>query len=471
LLIVNSDSPLSERSVEELAALAARFDKPGPRYTSYPTAVEFNESFGPDEYRVRLAEASRRPGDPLSIYIHIPFCIRRCSYCGCHTIATRKRSVADSYLDHLEREIDLVAGLLGDRKGVKVLHLGGGTPTYLEPAQIERLFGALDRRFRRMEGIEISSELDPRVTTDAHLRTLRSLGVNRVSLGVQDFDPGVQEAIGRLQSAEETVRTFRTAREEGFERINIDLVYGLPRQTLETMDRTLEGTISLRPDRVAVYGYAHVPWMRPNQKAIDPALLPGPVERLRLFLRAGEAFVRAGYQQIGMDHFALPEDDLAAAARARRLGRNFMGYTPHSRLEVLGLGISSIGHIAGAYAQNTKKLADYYRMVDAGIPPIERGYPCTADDDIRRHAIHGILCNFRLDFRDFEARAGIPFDAYFREEAAAIEGAIRDGLIARDPDGLSVTPLGRSFVRNAAMVLDRHSKAPAGQGPRFSRTV
>jgi oxygen-independent coproporphyrinogen-3 oxidase len=237
------------------------------------------------------------------------------------------------------------------------------------------------------------------------------------------------------------------------------------------MASSVRQVIEQRPDRVAIYGYAHVPWMRPNQKSIDPATLPGPVERLRLYLLAREAFLAAGYLPIGMDHFALPDDELSVAYRARRLGRNFMGYTPHSSLEIVGLGVSSIGHIAGAYVQNQKRLSTYYQMVDAGRLPVERGYSCTADDDLRRWTIHQVLCNFRLDLRAFEKQAGMPFGEYFREEAAGIEEAVRDGLITRDAGAIEVTPLGRQFVRNVGMVFDRYNRSPAETGPRFSRTV
>ncbi len=468
--------PLSELSFEELGALAARFDRPGPRYTSYPTAVQFNQSYGPREYIECLKKASSHPEKSLSMYIHIPFCSKRCRYCGCHTMAGAEPSVVADYIEHLKREMELVAEPLGERRNLKVLHLGGGTPTYLAPAQLEELFGALTTRFQTCSEAEISVEIDPRVTTEEQIRTLKSLGVNRVSLGVQDFTLPVQEAIGRFQSVEATVRTYHACREAGFQGINFDLVYGLPRQTVDSLVDSIQQAIQLRPDRVAVYGYAHVPWMRPHQKAINPEELPGPAERLRLFLKASELFLQAGYLQIGMDHFALVEDDLAVAYRSRRLGRNFMGYTPHSDLEIIGLGVSSIGFVSQAYAQNQKELAPYTRMIDSGIPPIERGIVCSRDDEIRRHAIHQLLCNFRLDFREFQEKAGVSFQEYFKEEEADVEGLLQEGLIERDAEGISVTPMGRSFVRNVAIPFDRHNRELArkkepGEGPRFSRTV
>jgi oxygen-independent coproporphyrinogen-3 oxidase len=463
--------PLSELPASELAALAARYDRPGPRYTSYPTAVQFTEGFGPEDYLRSLEAASARSEEPLSVYIHLPFCARRCAYCGCQVIATEKKSVADAYLDHLEMEIHLVARALGRRRGLQVLHLGGGTPTYLNPVQLERLFAALGERFHDCPGAEISAELDPRVTTSEHLKTLRALGANRVSVGVQDFTPEVQEAIGRHQSLVETVRACEECRALGFQSINLDLVYGLPRQTLESFEASIEEAIRLRPDRVALYGYAHVPWMRPNQKAIDPLTLPNGVERLRLFMRASEMFARAGYIQVGMDHFALPENDLALAYRSGRLGRNFMGYTPHAGLEIIGLGLSSIGHLAGAYVQNQKKLSTYYHMLEEGTLPVERGYQSNQDDEIRRYAIHALLSNLRLDLSAFERRAGVRFEEYFEEEAREIKGYVREGLVTWDRDAIAVTPLGRCFIRNVAMALDRYNRSPEGEGPRFSRTV
>jgi oxygen-independent coproporphyrinogen III oxidase len=454
-----------------LDSLAARYDRAGPRYTSYPTAVQFTEEFGPADYTRCLQEASGAGDEPWSMYIHVPFCARRCTYCGCQVIPTRKRSVATDYLDHLELEINLVAGMLGERRRLQVLHLGGGTPTFLTPEELERMFAALGRRFPFCEGAEVSVELDPRATTEAHLETLRRLGVNRVSVGVQDLTPVVQQAIGRDQTVEQTVHLYRMCREARLQSINFDLVYGLPRQTLDSFERSIREIVLLRPDRVAMYGYAHVPWMRTHQKTIDPATLPTGPERLRMFVRAGEVFAEAGYLPIGMDHFALPHDDLAVASRSGRLGRNFMGYTPHDRLGIIGLGLSSIGQVAGAYVQNQKKLSTYYRMLEEGTFPVERGYRCTADDEIRRYAIHQLLSNLRLDLAAFERKAGVRFEDYFREEAAGLRDSERDGLIRWDRQAVTVTPLGRCFVRNVVMALDFHNRGPAAGGPKFSRTV
>jgi oxygen-independent coproporphyrinogen-3 oxidase len=352
-----------------------------------------------------------------------------------------------------------------------VLHLGGGTPTYLSPDQIQSLFSVLRQQFPLLERAEVSAEIDPRVTTSDQIETLKASGVNRVSLGVQDLDEGVQEAIGRFQSAEQTIDAYSMCRSAGFERINLDLVYGLPGQSTETVAATVDRVIRLRPDRIALYGFAHVPWMRPNQKSIDPESLPRASDRLRLFLTARSLFLGSGYVAIGMDHFALPDDDLAHAARERRLGRNFMGYTPHAALEILGLGLSSIGHLGGAYVQDPKRLSRYYRLLDDGTLPVERGYRCTRDDDLRRLVIHSILCQGSIDFAGFEREAGVPFQVYFREEEAATRSLEESGLVDLGPDGIDVTPLGSLLLRNVAMVFDRFHRSPLAIGPRFSQTV
>jgi oxygen-independent coproporphyrinogen-3 oxidase len=385
-------------------------------------------------------------------------------------IPTRKRHVVDEYLAHLQMEIRLVASALGERNGVRVLHLGGGTPTFLRPVDLEKLFAVLRTRFRFIEDCEISVELDPRVTTAEHLRTLKALGVNRVSLGVQDIDPAVQEAIGRFQSEEETVRTYQACREAGFRGVNLDLIYGLPGQTGESLAATVDRVIDLKPDRIAIYGFAYVPWMRPNQKAIDPESLPRAPDRLLLFSTACHRFSQAGYLPIGMDHFALPDDELSLAFREGRLGRNFMGYTPHAALDQIGLGISSIGSLAGAYVQNEKKLASYYRLLQSGSLAVERGLRLSHDDLIRRWVIQEILCQFHVDFQAFERQTGLPFELYFRAERPELLALAEGGFLELGAEGLSVTSLGRHFLRNVAMVFDRYNRDRTG-AQKFSRTV
>ncbi len=469
-------TPFPRISAEDLAPLTALFERPlpqrpVPRYTSYPTAVQFQTAFGPQEAERILRRAAERANEPLALYVHIPFCAHRCSYCACEVVVARRPQAAETYLGHLEKEIAGTSRWLGGRTGLQVLHLGGGTPTFLSPAQIERLFETLTSRFKLLPEAEVSVELDPRATTAMHVRTLRGAGVNRVSLGVQDFDPGVQEKIGRHQTAEETLNLFHSCREAGFERINLDLVYGLPGQTEGTIGDLVERVASLRPDRIALYGYAHVPWMRKNQSAIPAESLPDPVERLKLFLQAAEGITRAGYDPIGMDHFALPADELAIACRARRLGRNFMGYTPHGSIEMLGLGVSSIGHIGAAYLQNHKKLATYYQRIESGVLPIERGCLCSLDDDVRRSVIHDLLCHLSVDFDSFENRWGMKFESYFRIEMKDLEDLEQRGLIRRIDRRIEATPLGRLFVRNVALVFDRYNRFPLGAAPRLSSSV
>ena len=457
----------------DLEALIRRYDRPGPRYTSYPTAVEFNERFGAADYEARLADASARGDEPLSLYLHIPFCETRCAYCGCAVVATKKRDVAATYLEYLGREITRLASSLGGRRRVVQYHWGGGTPTYLNTTQIARLDALVRRHFDVAADAEQAIEIDPRVTTREQLILLRSLGFNRLSFGVQDFSEAVQQAIHRHQSETETRALFRFARETGFTSINFDLVYGLPRQTVESFQRTLASVADMLPDRIAVYSYAHVPWLRPNQKAIDPIDLPNADAKRALLGSAIDAFTGAGYDPIGMDHFALPDDDLALAARERRLHRNFMGYTTRPASDSVAAGVSAIGDVRGAFAQNHKTLARYYQALDAGEFPIERGYALSDDDRVRRYVITELMCNFRVEFAQVAARFGVSPEDYFEPELASLavpDGPVRDGLLEIAGDGLTVTPLGRLFVRNICMAFDTYLAAHQGR-PVFSRTI
>jgi oxygen-independent coproporphyrinogen-3 oxidase len=454
--------------------LLKQYDRPGPRYTSYPTAVEFNEAFDEQAYRTRLAAAGRAATEPISLYCHLPFCEARCSYCGCMVIITQKREVAARYLDYIEREIGMLADALGDRRRVMQLHWGGGTPTYLTPQQIERLHTSVSKHFTFDPDAEQAIEIDPRVTTPEQLRLLRSLGFNRLSMGVQDFTPEVQEAINRRQSEALTREIYDYARSIGFTSINVDLIYGLPRQSLTTFQETLATVVKMRPDRVAVYSYAHVPWLRPHQKTIDAATLPDANLKFELFGAAIDAFLAGGYDPIGMDHFALPDDELAIAARERRLHRNFMGYTTRPASDMFGLGVSAIGDVRGAFAQNEKKLPRYYDAIDAGRFPIERGYGLSDDDLVRRHVITQLMCNFHLDKRDVERRFNLDFDRYFGAELSelgAANGPVTDGFLALGRDALDVTAHGRLFVRNICMTFDTYLPAHQKGRPVFSRTI
>jgi len=461
-------------TAEVTADLLRKYDRPGPRYTSYPTAVEFQESFGPGSYRERLAAAAARPDLPLSLYTHIPFCRSRCSFCACTVLITRNPRVSENYLGYLLREIDLVAPLLGDRRRVKQLHWGGGTPTYLDLAQIRRLFGKFREHFVLEPDAEVALEVDPRVTSVEQMELLRGLGFNRVSMGVQDFDGAVQEAIHRAQPYDQTRSLVETSRRLGFHSVNVDLVYGLPRQTEEGFRRTLEQVVEIRPDRLAVYSFAMVPWMKRNQRLIRPDELPAPEVKLRLYGRARARLLEAGYQAIGMDHFALPGDELSVAARGRVLHRNFMGYTTRPAPDMVGFGMSSIGEVAGAFVQNHKSLVRYYERIDAGELPVERGYALDGDDERRRAVILALMCNFHVDVPAWERRFGRRFaEEYAGEirELAAPDGPASHGFVRVTPDAIEVTPVGTLFVRNLAMVFDRYLKAKRGDRPVFSRTV
>jgi oxygen-independent coproporphyrinogen III oxidase len=455
------------------AQLVRIFDRPGPRYTSYPTAVEFNDAFGQEQYAAKLREAALAIDEPISLYLHLPFCQARCSFCGCSVIITEKRYVAARYLEYLHRELEMIAERLGGRRRVVQYHWGGGTPTYLEPAQMDALHAQVLRHFDIAEDAEQAIEVDPRVTSREQLDLLRRLGFNRLSIGVQDFSPEVQDAIGRHQTEAATRELYEYARGIGFQSINFDLVYGLPQQTIESFARTLASVVELRPDRLAVYSYAHVPWIKGNQKRIEPKDLPPAELKFDLFTRALEAFVGAGYRQVGMDHFALPEDELALASEARVLHRNFMGYTTRPAPDQIGVGVTSIGDVHGAYAQNTKKLSTYYACIDAGRLPTEKGLVLSAEDKLRRHVITQLMCNFVVDARETGRTFGVDFHRHFARELEVLQapnGPATFGFVHVSSDGIEVLPPGRRFVRNVCMAFDDYLRRHAAK-PVFSRTV
>jgi oxygen-independent coproporphyrinogen-3 oxidase len=434
--------------------------------------VEFAEDVGVAEYRGRLALSNARADAPLSLYAHLPFCEHRCLFCGCHVVITPHLPVASQYLEYLKREIDLLAAELPDRRTVAQMHWGGGTPTYYSPAQLRDLFGHVTKHFRFVDGAEIALEVDPRVTTREHLETLAELGFNRLSMGVQDLTPEVQRAISRNQTYEQTAELIRTARELGFdEGINVDLIYGLPLQEPATFAANLDGILELRPDRVAVYSFAYVPWIRGHQKKLDPETLPSPEVKLELYLLAMERFLGAGYEPIGMDHFALPSDELAVAAAEGRLHRNFMGYTVMPASDMVAVGISGIGEVQRGFFQNEKKLSTYYEALDAGRLPVARGYLLDEDDAIRQHVIQQIMCNFRVAKRDVAARFGVDFDAYFADSLDRLGEEIEAGFVVDGVDELRVTREGRLFVRNICMAFDRYLAAKREEKPVFSRTI
>jgi len=457
-----------------------RFDRPGPRYTSYPTAVEFHEGVTGDAYREHLAKADAAGGRAasagvsaaLSLYAHLPFCEHRCLFCGCHVVITPHMPVAEKYLTYLHREIDRVAEALPRRREVSQMQWGGGTPTYFSPDQLTGLMHRLRTHFEFVEGAEVAIEVDPRVTSRDHLDRLAGLGFNRLSMGVQDLTPEVQRAITRDQTYEQTADLMEYARAVGFgEGINLDLIYGLPAQRLDTFQANLDLVLGLRPDRVAMYSFAYVPWIRGHQKKLDEASLPSPDLKLRLYLAAMERFLDAGYEPIGMDHFALPHDELAVAAREGRLHRNFMGYSVMPASDMVAFGISGIGEVQGAFFQNEKKLSNYYESLDAGGLPIQRGYVLDRDDRIRQHVIREIMCNFKVSKVGVAERFGIDFDTYFSSALAQLDDVREAGFVEETDQSLSVRNEGRLFVRNVCMAFDRYLKAKKEDGPVFSRTV
>jgi oxygen-independent coproporphyrinogen-3 oxidase len=466
---------MTEPSSPALGELLVRYNRPGPRYTSYPTAVEFHAGVDSDAYVRSLAAADAHADEPLSIYVHLPFCEERCTYCGCFIVVTKHRQTADVYLEYLEREIDLLAAHLPHRRRISQLHWGGGTPTYYQAAPLQRLFERMARSFSFVPDAECGVEIDPRVTSTEHLTTLRAVGFSRVSMGVQDFAPEVQAAVNRIQSYEQTRTLVDHARAVGFKSINIDLIYGLPYQTADGFQRTLDQVLTMRPERVAVYSFAFVPWMKAHMKHLPEDSLPDPTLKIRLLTLAEQAFLGAGYVQIGMDHFALPDDELSKALDRHTLHRNFMGYTVQSSRDMVSLGVSAIGDVQGTFFQNTKKLNEYYEAVDAGRFPIERGYTLDDDDRLRRYVITQLMCNGHLDISEVEGRFGVHFADYFADALAELTGSespVADGLVRVDGQAIAVTARGRLFVRNICMPFDRYLQArTSGHKLVFSRTV
>jgi oxygen-independent coproporphyrinogen-3 oxidase len=466
------------------AALIQRYDRPGPRYTSYPTAVQFHPGFGAEEYRA-AARASNGPGaKPLSLYFHVPFCASPCFYCGCMKVITRDHSRSVEYLDRLYREVERQGALYDRSRPVEQLHFGGGTPTFLSNEQLGALLEHVGRHFRLLgrdaagQHREYSIEIDPRTIDPARLKGLVELGFNRISFGVQDFDPAVQEAVNRVQSVEDTLALIRYARELGIESVSIDLIYGLPKQNRTTFARTLDLVIGARPDRIATYSYAHLPHLFKPQRQIKSADLITPAEKLGLLELTVEKLSAAGYVYVGMDHFALPGDELVRAQRAGTLHRNFQGYSTKAECDLVAMGVSSISKVGDAYAQNAKTLPDYYRAIDAGGLAVQRGVALTGDDRIRRDVIQRLMCATRLEFASVDAEFGIRFEDYFARELEALVPLEADGLVERAGRSLRITGRGRLLMRNVAMPFDAHlpkaqAAAPGNPAdpPRFSRAV
>ncbi len=451
--------------------LIRKYDRAGPRYTSYPTAPMFHAGVDASTYREHLAQAAKSDA-PLSLYVHLPFCDTVCYYCGCSKIVTKDRSRTAPYLDHLFAEIDMLAGALGDGRPVTQLHWGGGTPTFLSDAEIRALSGRLRDRFHFVDDAtgEYGIEVDPRECGDTTIHVLRDAGFNRLSMGVQDFEPAVQKAVNRIQSKEETLRVLTQARAAGFVSINIDLMYGLPLQSVESFDRTLSTVIGFSPDRIALFNYAHLPKMFMPQRRINETDIPAPAVKLNILEHSIERLLDAGYVFIGMDHFSKPGDELTIAQRQGKLYRNFQGYSTHADAELFGLGVTSIGYVQGSFFQNIKALDEYYAHLDAGEFPILRGYALTDEDHLRRFVIMRLMCDFALDFSRVEREFGISFAEHFAAELEDLATMAADGLLRLDATGLTVLPAGRLLIRNIAMVFDEHLRKKQ-QEVKFSKVI
>jgi oxygen-independent coproporphyrinogen-3 oxidase len=431
-----------------------KYNRPGPRYTSYPTAPVWQENFGPSDLEEIFSQADAA-GGPVSLYMHIPFCESLCLFCACTVSIQRDKRVAVPYLDTLKREIEHVSRFVSRSRPVIQFHWGGGTPTYLTPEQMEELFGHARERFAFAPDAEIGIEVDPRVTTREHLEALRRLGFNRLSMGVQDFNAQVQQAVHRVQPYEMTQELIRAARQLGFDSLNIDLIYGLPYQTAESFAATVERVLTLQPDRVAMFSYAHVPWLKKQQGSFE-AHLPEGGEKFRIFRAGLDGFLRAGYVYIGMDHFARTGDELAAAQQNRTLHRNFQGYTTKAGADLYGMGVSAISGIGAAYGQNNREVAAYQAGVASRGIATMRGYRLSRDDLVRRGVISRLLCHTVIRKDEIEKEFSLSFDDYFSAELIQLEEHRRDGLLALSREEIRVTPLGRIFIRNVAMVFDRY---------------
>ncbi len=467
----HATKPRIEKMPQLTPEVLERFDVSGPRYTSYPTADRFVEAFGEDEYMQAIEQ--RRMGGlalPLSVYVHIPFCESLCFYCACNKIVTKHHERAAEYLEYLSREVDLYVNKMGCGQTITQLHLGGGTPTFFSDDELDALIAMLRRNFKLAPSGEYSIEVDPRTVDEARLKRLADMGFNRLSFGVQDFDAEVQKAVHRIQPAEQVFDLVAVARRLGFESINVDLIYGLPKQTEASFQRTLAQVASLRPDRIALYAYAHLPERFKPQRRIHNMELPSGHEKVSMLSNAIAAFMSNGYVYVGMDHFALPEDALAVAKRQGRLHRNFQGYSTQPDCDQISLGVSAIGRVGATYSQNAKTLEDYYDHIDQGRLPIVRGLSLTRDDLVRRAVIMALMCQGRVQFESIELAYLIDFKRYFETELEQLKKLVADGLVEVDMYGIQVTATGWYFVRAVAMVFDRYLQADKNRA-RFSKII
>ncbi len=453
--------------------LLTRFDVPGPRYTSYPTADRFVEAFGETDYLQALDQrksAAIGKAMPLSLYVHIPFCESLCYYCACNKIITKHKDRAATYLRYLTREVALHTAHLGLGQSVSQLHLGGGTPTFLSDDELRELMLMLRRHFEFVPGGEYSVEVDPRTVDEKRLAVLAELGFNRLSFGVQDFDPAVQKAVHRMQPAQQVFELVAVARRLGFESVNVDLIYGLPLQTSESFERTLAQVNELRPDRIALYAYAHLPERFKPQRRIHAAELPSGGTKVAMLSRSLDAFTEAGYVYIGMDHFALPDDALAVAKRQGRLHRNFQGYSTQADCDLIALGVSSIGRVGATYSQNAKTMEEYCDLLDQGHLPVVRGLTLSRDDLIRRAVIMALMCQGQLQFESINLAWLVDFKKYFAAELSQLEDMQAQGLVQLSDSGIQVSAMGWFFVRGVAMVFDRYVQVDRNRA-RFSKII
>jgi oxygen-independent coproporphyrinogen-3 oxidase len=446
-------------SIPVTLELLQKFDVAGPRYTSYPTADRFVEAFGDEDYKRTLAQRFNEEGarpQPLSLYVHIPFCASLCYYCACNKVITKHHSRSAEYLRYLALELALHTDLIGKGRIVSQLHLGGGSPTFMNDDELRELMGLLKQHFQLAPGAELSIEVDPRTVDVARIDALASMGFNRLSFGVQDFDPAVQAAVHRVQPAEQVFALVQAARDRGFESINVDLIYGLPLQSAASFDRTLEQITQLRPDRIALYGYAHLPLRFKPQRRIHEVDLPKAGDKVAMLARSLEALQAAGYVYVGMDHFALPDDPLAIAKRQGRLHRNFQGYSTQPDCDLIALGVSSIGRVGPSYSQNAKTLDEYYDALNHGRFPVVRGLALTREDLLRRAVIMAIMCQGAVDFESISLAYLVDFRRHFATELEALAPLADQGLVVLGDDSIEVTETGWFFVRAVAMLFDRH---------------
>ncbi len=451
--------------------LIRRLDKNGPRYTSYPTADRFEEAFNAERYSQWVAKRKNEGvSRPLSLYIHIPFCNTLCFYCACNKVITKDRSKSAEYVRYLIKEMGMQASMLGKDQVVEQLHFGGGTPTFLSDNELREVMAAIRQNFKLVEDGEYSIEIDPRKVSDETIALLGSTGFNRISVGVQDFDEEVQRAVNRIQSEEETMRVINAARANGFKSVSIDLIYGLPKQTLQGFGRTLDRIIAVNPDRLSIYNYAHMPTIFKPQRRIHEEDMPAGQLKLDILSMAVNKLIAAGYVYIGMDHFAKPEDELAVAQRQGRLHRNFQGYSTHSDCDLVALGVSAIGKIGPTYSQNYRELEDYYNALDHDQLPIMRGMELNADDLVRRAIIQALMCHFELNKEQFNTAYQIDFDQYFATEMNELVEYEKEGLLTLAPQQINVTPKGRMLIRNICMIFDKYLRTRQ-EHARYSKVI